>query len=70
MVLDLNGNIHYSGSTVVYEDVVSPGNIIDRYIRLIHQTVEDSLLLLDNRYRLVKAEVDKGGATTREKIKG
>jgi hypothetical protein len=68
MILDLNGNIHYYGSTPIYKDVVTPGEIVDRYKKMIHLPQDQSILLLDNRYRLKKAGLDPKGATARQKI--
>ncbi len=66
--LDLNGNIHYTGSTLIYEDTVSPGEITDRYTRLVSLPHRDTLVLLDNRYRVQETNLDKYGFNTREKI--
>ncbi len=68
MVLDLNGNIHYTGSAPMYEDAVQPGSIIDRYKKMAYLPRRDSILLLDNRFRLTQAEIDPGGMTARNKI--
>ncbi len=68
LMLDLNGKVHYTGSTIIYEDVVSPGDIIDRYIKITKLQSKDRLLLLDNRYRVVTAGIDTGGVTTRKKV--
>lgn len=68
MVLDLNGNIHYMGAAPIYKDVVVPGAIIDRYKKMVFLSGRDSLLLLDNRYRLTEANLDTDGTTARNKI--
>lgn len=68
MVLDLNGNVHYSGYAPMYEDVVQPGSIIDRYKKMCYLPSRDAILLLDNRYRLTQADIDPGGLTARNKI--
>ncbi|MFB3785082.1 MAG: hypothetical protein ACE15F_01795 [bacterium] len=68
IILDLNGNLHYIGATPIYRDVVLPGEIVDRYRRMLALPGQDALLLLDNRYRLVKADLDPSGAVSRQKI--
>jgi len=68
IILDLNGNLHYIGATPIYRDIVLPGEIVDRYRRMLALPGQDALLLLDNRYRLVKAELDPSGAVSRQKI--
>ncbi|GEM_PF-7134770 len=68
--LDLNGNIHYIGSTLVYEDTVMPGEIVDRYVKILPIPLKDRLVLLDNRYRIVETDLDASGFTTRQKISG
>ncbi len=69
-VLDLNGNIHYTGSTLIYDDPVIPGEITDRYKKMISLSDRNALVLLDNRYRVIYAELDSYGFNTRQKING
>ncbi len=68
ITLDLNGNVHYSGATPVYKDMVLYGAITDRYKKFVFVQSRQSLLLLDNRYRMVYAELDPSGATARQKV--
>lgn len=68
MILDLNGNIHYMGSTPIYKDIVQPGAIIDRYKKMTYLPDRDALLLLDNRYRRMEAGLDVDGSTAQRKI--
>jgi hypothetical protein len=70
VILDLNGNLHYSGLTPVFENAVLPGKIIDRFERLGFLPGKDALLLLDNRYRLVEIQVDPTGIVANSKLQG
>ncbi|MGC9328430.1 MAG: hypothetical protein ACP5I1_12415, partial [Candidatus Hinthialibacter sp.] len=68
MVLDLNGNIHYMGAAPIYQSVVLPGDIVDRYEKMAYLAGRDALLLLDNHCRLREAGLDTDGSTARQKI--
>ncbi|MBD3268223.1 hypothetical protein GF373_16280, partial [bacterium] len=68
VILDLNGNLHYSGLTPVFESAVVPGKIIDRFKKMDYLPQRDTLLLLDNRYRVKELQIDPTGVFARNKI--
>jgi hypothetical protein len=70
VILDLNGNLHYSGLTPIFETAVIPGKIIDRFQKMAYMPSRDRLLLLDNRFRVVPVELDPTGSVAHTKLRG
>ncbi len=68
ITLDLNGNTHYSGDTSLYENNVTTPAIIDRFIKIKQLPSRESLLLLDNRYRLYTIELDMSGVSIHSRM--
>ena len=68
MIMDLNGNLHYSGLTSIFETAVTPGKIMDRFKKMAYIPSQDTLLLLDDRYRVLETGIDLTGAVARNKL--
>jgi len=70
LTLDLNGSVHPAGSTPLYEPLLTTDVIVDRFVKIKPVYSRDSLLLLDNRYRLYYTKIDVSSASCRVKFEG
>ncbi len=70
MTLDLNGSVHYTGVTPLYENIPVTNVLIDRFIKIKPLYVKDSLVLLDNRYRLYTTPLDNSNLSVKARIQG
>lgn len=68
--LDLNGGVHNVGRTLMHEAVPGSEGIVDRFIKFLPERDGDGLILLDNRYRLYRAEPDVSSVSVGNKLRG